>query len=52
MSTKSPMMADAAPPAIDLDTAQLDQVIGAKGAANGGVYQFKVPRRDPSPEPE
>jgi len=35
------------PPAIDLDTAQLDQIIGSKGQANGGVYQFGVPRRDP-----
>jgi uncharacterized protein DUF1259 len=35
----------AAPPAIDLDTAQLDQIIGVKGQANGGVYQFGVPRR-------
>jgi hypothetical protein len=34
-------------PAIDLDTAQLDQIIGVKGQANGGVYQFGVPRRDP-----
>jgi len=34
-------------PAIDLDTAQLDQIIGAKGQANGGVYQIGVPRRDP-----
>jgi hypothetical protein len=33
--------------AVDLDTAQLDQLIGAKGQANGGVYQFNVPRRDP-----
>jgi hypothetical protein len=39
-----------APPAIDLDTAQLDQIIGVKGAANGGVYQFGVPRRDPVTE--
>ena len=36
-----------APPAIDLDTAQLDQIMGVKGHANGGVYQFGVPRRDP-----
>src|SRR5262249_41668996 len=36
----------APPPMIDLDTAQLDQIIGAKGQANGGVYQFGVPRRD------
>jgi hypothetical protein len=38
------------PPAIDLDTAQLDQIIGVKGQANGGVYQFGVPRRDPVSE--
>jgi hypothetical protein len=38
------------PPAVDLDTAQLDQIIGAKGQANGGVYQFNVPRRDPVTE--
>jgi hypothetical protein len=37
----------AAPPAVDLDTAQLDQIMDAKGQANGGVYQFNVPRRDP-----
>ena len=42
-----PSAAPAQPPAIDLDTAQLDQIIGAKGQANGGVYQFGVPRRDP-----
>ena len=40
----------AAPPAIDLDTAQLDQIIGVKGQANGGVYQFGVRRRDPITE--
>jgi hypothetical protein len=33
-------------PAIDLDTAKLDEAMGAKGKANGGVYQFSVPRRD------
>lgn len=33
--------------AIELDTGQLDAIIGVKGAANGGVYQFGVPRRDP-----
>jgi len=40
----------APPPAIDLDTAQLDQIIGIKGQNNGGVYQFAVPRRDPVSE--
>ena len=34
------------PSAVDLDTAQLDQIIGTKGKTNGGVYQFNVPRRD------
>src|SRR5438094_617137 len=52
--SKTPLAASttvaAAPPAIDLDTAQLDQPIGAKGQANGGVYQFGVPRRDPITE--
>lgn len=38
------------PSAVDLDTAQLDQIIGVKGQANGGVYQFNVPRRDPITE--
>jgi hypothetical protein len=48
--TLPPPTPSAAPLAIDLDTAQLDQIIGAKGAANGGVYQFNVPRRDPVTE--
>ncbi len=38
--------AAAAPPPIDLDTAQLDKIIGVAGRANSGVYQFAVPRRD------
>src|SRR5436309_2629630 len=43
----SPRRSPPTQPAIDLDTAQLDQIIGVKGNANGGVYQFGVPRRDP-----
>lgn len=35
------------PPAVELDTAALDQIIGTKGQVNGGVYQFAVKRRDP-----
>jgi hypothetical protein len=31
---------------LDLDTAKLDQILGAKGKANGGVYQISIPRRD------
>jgi hypothetical protein len=52
-STKTPLMPPTPPaqqPEIELDTAQLDQIIGAKGQANGGVYQFAVPRRDPVKE--
>ena len=50
--SKTPLAAPAAttPPPIELDTAQLDQIIGVKGQANGGVYQFGVPRRDPATE--
>ena len=55
-SSKTPLAPPAAPagapPAIDLDTAQLDQIIGVKGQANGGVYQFGVRRRDPITENE
>src|SRR5262252_7540098 len=46
----TPPAAAASQPAIDLDTAQLDQIIGVKGQPNGGVYQFGVPRRDPVSE--
>jgi hypothetical protein len=51
--SKTPLAVTAStapPPAVDLDTAQLDQIIGVKGQANGGVYQFNVPRRDPITE--
>ena len=52
-SSKTPLTPPAAPasqPAIELDTAQLDQIIGVKGQPNGGVYGFAVPRRDPVKE--
>jgi len=52
-ASKTPLATPTAatsPPAVDLDTAQLDQIIGVKGQANGGVYQFAVPRRDPVTE--
>ena len=48
--SKTPFGPPAAPTSqaaqIDLDTAALDSAIGAKGKANGGVYQFSVPRKD------
>jgi hypothetical protein len=37
-------------PAVDLDTAKLDQIMGVKGNPIGGVYQFGVPRREPAME--
>jgi hypothetical protein len=46
----APPSAPSTPPAVDLDTAKLDAIIGAKGQANGGVYQFGVPRREPPTE--
>jgi hypothetical protein len=52
-ASKTPLAAPAAAapaPAVDLETAQLDQIIGVKGQPNGGVYQFAVPRRDPITE--
>ena len=50
--SKTPLTAAPAsqPPAIDLDTAQIDQILGAKGTNNGGVYAVNIPRRDPITE--
>ena len=36
-----------APPQLDLDTAAIDQSLGAKGINNNGVYQFGIPRAEP-----
>ena len=46
--TKTPPAtpASATPPAIDLDTTQIDSAIGRKGKNNGGIYQFGVPRAE------
>src|SRR5258708_24197462 len=38
--------AGAPPAAIDLDTAAIESVLGFKGTANGGVYQFGIPRAE------
>src|SRR5271166_1605158 len=43
----APAATAAAPPPIDLDTAAIDQILGAKGTNNGGVYQFGIPRAEP-----
>ncbi len=48
--SKTPLSAAAAPaaapPPLDLDTAALDRTLGAKGANNGGVYQYGIPRAE------
>jgi len=41
----APAGAPAAVP-VDLDTAKLEQILGHKGTATGGVYQFAIPRAD------
>jgi hypothetical protein len=47
--SKTPLSvaAAASPPApVDLDTGALEKALGYKGTANGGVYQFSVPRAE------
>jgi hypothetical protein len=36
----------AAPPDLDIDTKQIDQILGHSGKNNGGVYQVGVPRAE------
>jgi uncharacterized protein DUF1259 len=48
-ASKTPMTASAAPaaaPDIGLDTRELDRIVGAKGKAVSGVYQFSIARQD------
>ena len=42
----SSVPAAAAPPPLGLDTAAIDQALGAKGKNVGGVYQFGIPRAE------
>jgi hypothetical protein len=46
--SKTPLSQPAAvPPApLELDTAAIEKTLGFKGTANGGVYQFSVPRAE------
>jgi hypothetical protein len=47
--SKTPLAAPAAagsPPPMDMDTAAIERTLGAKGTANGGVYQFNIPRAE------
>jgi hypothetical protein len=43
----APTAAAAAPQPLDLDTSAIDQMLGAKGTNNGGVYQLSIPRAEP-----
>src|SRR5258706_8990279 len=44
--TPAPAQAPSAPPALEIDTAAIDQILGHKGKVNGGVYQVGVPRAE------
>jgi hypothetical protein len=51
--SKTPLTAPPAPPAsgdqnqdLGFDTKQVDQIMGQSGKANGGVYQFSIPRAE------
>jgi hypothetical protein len=47
LKTKTPDAGAAtAPPALDIDTKQIDQILGHSGKNNGGIYQIGVPRAD------
>src|SRR5262249_19835428 len=51
--SKTPFSASAppaSPPAIDLDTAALDQIMAAKGTNNGGIYAYGIARAEPIKE--
>ena len=45
--TKTPdAVPAAAPPDLDIDTKQIDQILGHSGKNNGGIYQVAVPRSE------
>jgi hypothetical protein len=49
VQSKTPLGAVSAPAGaqtVDLDTAALDKALGHAGKANGGVYQFTIPRAE------
>jgi len=45
-SSQPPAGRAAQPQQVDLDTAMIDRVLGAKGKANGGVYQISLRRAE------
>jgi len=46
VATPAATPAGAPPPALDLDTAMIDRVLGAKGTVAGGVYQVGIKRAE------
>lgn len=44
--TPPPAQPPSTPPAFDLDTAAINQILGYKGKVNGGVYQVGAPRAE------
>ena len=46
VGSSGPQPAQATQQRIDLDTAAIDQALGAKGKDNGGIYQFSIPRAE------
>jgi hypothetical protein len=46
LANAAPPVAGSAPPKIDLDTAMIDQTLGAKGQIVGGVYQVNIRRAE------
>ena len=51
--SRTPLSLTSAPPApapLELDTAAIEKALGYKGNANGGVYQFSIPRAEPVSE--
>jgi hypothetical protein len=45
-SSQAPAAGSEQPTRLDLDRATIDRGLGAKGTANGGVYQFTIPRAE------
>jgi hypothetical protein len=45
-SSQAPAAGSEQPARLDLDMPTIDRVLGVKGTANGGVYQFAIPRAD------
>lgn len=50
--TPAPAQPPSAPPALEMDTAAIDQILGHKGKVNRGVYQVGVPRAEKITEAE